>query len=225
MSSSATGDGAYAAAAVPLDMHPVPPAVPPPDRAATLSGQVLAKTLARPSARAAMVWIGALASLAVFAPFLANSNPYLIHLDGRWSSPLLASLSWVDLTLLGAIVTLAVLWRARSVKFGAKLGVFAAVVGVVAGSTAYVRPDQSNVIWERYRVAAAAGRVSFVVNAPVPFSPSDYLNEPVGRERPPAGQAPLDGDRGLRRRPSSAASCTPAARPCRSGCTRPASPS
>ena len=53
MSSAAVGDGAYAAAAVPLDMHPVPPAVPPPDRAATLSGQVLTKTLARPSARAA----------------------------------------------------------------------------------------------------------------------------------------------------------------------------
>ncbi len=185
-SPGATAAAAAAAAAVPLDMHPVPPSVPP--RGATLVGQVLGKTMARRSAKLAVAWIACLALLAVFAPFLANSNPYLVRLDRHWSSPLLASLTWVDLTLLGAACGCVVLYRARSVTVGAKAGTFVLVVLTLAGFTRFVRPGQSNVTWERYRVAAAAGRVSFVLNAPVPFSPSDYLSEQTAaNDRPPGG--------------------------------------
>ncbi len=189
VAATALGDGRYAAAAVPLDMHPVPVPTPPPERAATFVGQVLGKTLARASARVALVWIGLLAALAVFAPFLANSNPYLIRLDGRWQCPLLASLTWVDLTLLGAVATLGVLARARSVTFGAKVGIFAVVVFTLAALVYVARPGRSNVSLEQYRVAAAAGRVSFTLNAPVPFSPGDYLAEQSAvNDRPPGGR-------------------------------------
>jgi peptide/nickel transport system permease protein len=171
-----------------LDMLPVPPTAPPPERAATLAGQVLGKTIARRSGKLAIAWIGLLGFLAVFAPFLANSNPYLIRLDKRWSSPLLASLTWVDLTLLGSVVVAAVLARVRRVKFAAKLGTFVLVVFVLAGFTRFVRPGVANVALERYRVAAAAERVSFVLNAPVPFSPSDYQSErPSADNQPPGG--------------------------------------
>src|SRR3954466_13403292 len=51
-------------------------------------------------ARAGVAWIAVLGFMAVFAPFLANSNPLLMKMGGRWSSPLLSNLTQTDVTLL-----------------------------------------------------------------------------------------------------------------------------
>ena len=168
------------------DYRGVTPTPPRPERAATLVGQILGKTFARWSARFALAWIVVLATLAVLAPFLANSNPYLIRLDGHLSSPLLASLTWVDLTLLGGVIAVLVLRRAKSLATSTRLGLFAAVVLLLAAVTAVTRPGRVNVSLERYRDAAAAGQVSFVLNAPVPYSPSDYQSDRhLADNRPP----------------------------------------
>ncbi len=177
---------------------PLSSPAPPPPPAATFVGQILGKTLARASAKVAVLWIGLLAALAVFAPFLANSNPYLICVDHHWSSPLAASLNWVDLTLLGAVVIGAVLCRSRSVTIAAKLGIFVLCLFILAGFCRFVRPGLTNVTWEQYRVAAAAGRMSFVINAPVPFSPSDYQQDPgvTGADNQPPGHRHWMGTEG-----------------------------
>jgi peptide/nickel transport system permease protein len=67
-------------------------------------------------ARIGMVWILAVAFMAIFAPLLANSHPYLIKTADGWSSPLLNFLTAVDVVLLlsaGAAVAMACCWRVR----------------------------------------------------------------------------------------------------------------
>jgi len=64
-------------------------------------------------ARAGIAWIAVLVFMAVFAPFLANSNPLLMKISGHWSSPLLVHLTQTDVTLLltfFAAIALAIAW-------------------------------------------------------------------------------------------------------------------
>ena len=64
--------------------------------------QVLRRTFARAGARIGIGWIGIVALCAVFAPFLANSHPLIMTVDGETSSPLLVHLTWIDVSLLAA---------------------------------------------------------------------------------------------------------------------------
>src|SRR5215208_2862080 len=64
-------------------------------------------------ARAGIAWIAVLVFMAVFAPFLANSNPLLMKINGHWSSPLLVHLTQTDVTLLVtffAAIALSIAW-------------------------------------------------------------------------------------------------------------------
>src|SRR5436305_484483 len=66
--------------------------------------QAALDTWARWGARVGSVWIIAVAFGAAFAPFIANSYPYLVKVGGHWSSPLLRHLTPTDVIIL--IVTL-----------------------------------------------------------------------------------------------------------------------
>src|ERR1700733_1258705 len=84
----------------------------------------------RPGARAWLAWIVLLALMAVFAPFLANSMPVAVKIDGQWSSPLLRSLTAADVTLvaLALVAMIAVgLFRVKWVT-GALIAVFVSAV-------------------------------------------------------------------------------------------------
>ena len=64
-------------------------------------------------ARAGIAWIAVLVFMAVFAPFLANSHPLLMKMNGHWSSPLLVHLTQTDITLLVTFfagIVLAIAW-------------------------------------------------------------------------------------------------------------------
>src|SRR4051812_27158448 len=66
----------------------------------SLLGQALYDTFGRTGARVGGVWIGVIAVLGVFAPFLANSHPILLRTtDGRLSSPMIGSLGPVDVAV------------------------------------------------------------------------------------------------------------------------------
>lgn len=51
-------------------------------------------------ARLGAAWIAVLVLMAVFAPFLANTHPLFLRANNNWSSPLLQSLTQIDVTLL-----------------------------------------------------------------------------------------------------------------------------
>ncbi len=159
----------------------------------SFSGQVMDKTLARKSARLALVWIAVLALFSVFAPLVANSNPYLIHLDGHWSSPLLASLSPLDLGLLFATALLLGFWKVSTIPFGTKLSIALAGGLLLYPAIYFLHPEKSNIVYSRYREAQADGKVSFVLNAPIPFSASDRSNEQRRIEHLPPSRTHLLG--------------------------------
>src|SRR5688500_10305771 len=62
--------------------------------------QTLRDTFMRPTARAGLVWVLILATVGVFAPFLASSDPLLVKTkSGRVLSPLLRDLRPGDVIL------------------------------------------------------------------------------------------------------------------------------
>lgn len=133
----------------------------------------------RRSARLGLAWIALVAVAAVFAPWLANSAPLWVVLDGVGTSPAVARMAAADWLWLAAgfgLVWLG-LWRAgrgRWVRRGAGVLALAGLAGAVAQAWL---PPQPLVAQEFWREAARAGRVSAVVMAPIPFSPKDYLRD------------------------------------------------
>src|SRR5258706_10063768 len=114
-----------AAIAQPLP-EPAPTAAPPAQPPTPWLAQVMLDTVGRTGARLGLVWIGIVAFLAVFSPFLASSHPYLLHTDdpvlirayGRWSSPLLQHLTGADVSLLVLVAAVIVLWLNRRLSIG-----------------------------------------------------------------------------------------------------------
>ncbi|MES9989840.1 MAG: ABC transporter permease [Candidatus Thiodiazotropha endolucinida] len=152
--------------------------------------RILGQTFIRWGARLGLLWVGILALMGVFAPFLASSFPLLLSHEGVISSPVLNYLQPVDVLFLVAFITLLLLypWQITLLrKFLIMLSVLAA-----AALFAYlwVKPQQL-VIYEQYRVADAAGEYDWVVYAPVPFSPKDYQRDrgDTGLEAPLSQQS------------------------------------
>ena len=152
--------------------------------------QALSDTFRRTGARVGIAWVAILAFCGVFAPFLANSHPLLLKMDGAWSLPVLRHLTPADVVLLVAVAALLVtLVGLRKRHVSTRLYVlFGAIALAIPVSLLLVRPPQT-VVYEQYREAQRAGRVQFVLRAPVPYSAIDYLRDtPQVRETPPSRQ-------------------------------------
>jgi peptide/nickel transport system permease protein len=138
--------------------------------------RTLGQTFVRWGARLGLFWVGVLAFLGVFAPFLASSFPLLLSQGGELSSPVLVYLQPVDVLFLITFFTLLLLIPLSLALFRKLL----LLAGVLAVSTiavyAWVSPPKL-VIYEQYRVAEAEGRYDWVLHAPVPYSPKDYLRD------------------------------------------------
>jgi peptide/nickel transport system permease protein len=147
-----------------------------PPRRRSYSAEVLREVFTRWGARIGMVWIAILVVVAVFSPFLATSHPLLLSEAGRLSSPVLGHLTPADVTIFVAFLAgvLALFWRR---PFRRRLALVLVALAVGAGlSYTFVSPP-SLVIYEQYREAEAAGRYAWVMRAPIPYSPKDYLRD------------------------------------------------
>ena len=131
----------------------------------------------RPAARLGLLWISLVAFCAIFAPLLANSFPLLVKIDNHWSSPLVKYLSKADVILLvfgfmGSPILLLKPWH-----LSRRLWVLAGGLLVVSlYALFFVWPPES-VVYSQYRELQAAGRVQYIVHVPIPYSPSDRLND------------------------------------------------
>jgi len=138
--------------------------------------RILGDTLVRWGARLGLVWVALLALVAVFAPFLASSIPLLVGQQGDISSPVLNYLTPLDVVLLCLFFTVLILWLLPS-GLGKKFLILLAV-GLLSGLAAmkWIEPPRL-IIYEQYRLAAIEGQYDWVVKAPIPWSPTDYLRD------------------------------------------------
>jgi peptide/nickel transport system permease protein len=115
---------------IPIDPPPRDPVRDDPDEGKSFGRRVFEDTFKNYRARAGILWIGVLVFTAVFAPFLANSHPLLMKMDGRWSSPLLVHLTQTDVTLLVAFVTGVVLLIVWGITWPQKMAILPWFVAV-----------------------------------------------------------------------------------------------
>ncbi len=134
------------------------------------------RTFARGSARVGLAWIGILVVFAVFAPFLANSQPLLLSENGQIRSPVLTTLTVQDVVVLAAFLAVLVLWRMK-LSGGRKLLLVLAVIVLSSALGASLLQPPKLMIHEQYREQAAAGRFDWVIFPPIPYSPLDYLRD------------------------------------------------
>jgi peptide/nickel transport system permease protein len=157
------------------------------------------RTFGRAGAKIGMVWLGAIAFCAVFGPVLASSHPILWKVDGQISSPMLRHLTPADVSLLILAPLAVVLLLLKRLGAGTRWLIFLGVTVVVVGLSIWlVRPPRI-VVYEQYREAAAEGRVQWSIEALVPYSPNDRLNDQFDPRNPqpwaPGLQHPLGTDR------------------------------
>ncbi|WP_006786975.1 ABC transporter permease [Thiorhodospira sibirica] len=150
--------------------------------------RILGDVLIRWGARIGLLWIGLLVVLAVFAPLLANSHPLLLSEQGVIHSPMLAHLGPVDWSLLLCVlIALPIALSLRRWKTRL-LWVLGFLVTTLTLTHLWVSPP-TLVIYEQYRQAQAEQRYDWVIHAPIPYSPKDYLRDygDTGLEGPLTG--------------------------------------
>ncbi len=149
-----------------------PPARQQPPR--TLTQQLFDDILRRWTARLGLAWVGVLVACAVFAPFIANSHPYLIRTAaGSYSSPLLAHLTPADVTVLSAALAAVIAFF-----MGRRLGFRNAVlvvlgVAVLAGIISNALILKRYTLPQTYREQMRDGQITWALHAPIAYSPGD----------------------------------------------------
>jgi peptide/nickel transport system permease protein len=138
--------------------------------------RILGQTFIRWGARLGLLWVGILALVGVFAPFLASSFPLLLSHGGEISSPVLDYLQPIDVLFLVAFITLLLLypWPITVLR---KFFIMSGVLTLAALFAYLGMSPQRLVIYEQYRVADAAGEYDWVVFAPIPYSAKDYQRD------------------------------------------------
>lgn len=145
-------------------------------RARPWSAEVIGALLVRTSARIGLAWIAVLVAAAVFAPWIANSHPLYLVVDGEVSFPAMRHLTAADYTWFAAFILAIFAWHLRGPVFLRFVGWFLSVA--MAGLIAWVCvAPPTLVIHEQYRELEASGRIDFVLRAPIPYSAKDYLRD------------------------------------------------
>lgn len=140
------------------------------------SAQVVSSLLSRGSAKIGLAWIGFLVIIATFSPFLANSHPVYLVVDGQASSPLLRHLEALDWIWLAGFFG-ALLCYLLPLDVWKKLLLWLVTITIVSFiAYASVSPPVL-VVYEHYRELETSGNVDSIIRAPIPYSAKDYLRD------------------------------------------------
>jgi len=140
--------------------------------------RVLKHTFSGWGAKIGLVWIAILVIAAVFAPFLANSMPLLVSLNGEVSAPILRYISVEDIVVLIAFFTLIILFLSplrHSLK-NLLLFLIITIVGATIVSKQFVT-EQQNIVYADFREDIKNTNYDWVVMPPIPYAPQDYLRD------------------------------------------------
>jgi len=146
---------------------------------------VIREAFSQISARIGLLWVGVIAFFAVFAPFIANTHPYLLKTEEGITSPLLIHLAPVDTIVLSVFICIVVLFFLKKHLMFNVLAVTSVLVIASILSFLLIQPPQL-VVYEKYREMEKNGKIEWVINAPIPYSAKDYLRDygETGMEEP-----------------------------------------
>lgn len=131
----------------------------------------------RTSARCGLAWIALVAAAAVFAPWLANSQPLWVVMDGVGQSPALAAMTVADWLWLAGLLWTGAFAALRRWSWSRRLGAWCAAMLISAAlAQALVSPAVMRA-QEYWREAARSGATTQLWLAPIPYSPKDYLRD------------------------------------------------
>ncbi len=140
--------------------------------------RVLTQTFSGWGAKIGLLWVGLLVIAAVFAPFIANSMPLLVSLNGEISAPVLRYLSIEDIVVLIAFFILLILFISplrHSLKTLVLMFVIT-IVGATIVSKQFVT-EQQNIVYSDFREDLKTTQYDWVVMPPIPYAPQDYLRD------------------------------------------------
>jgi len=146
---------------------------------------VLKEAFSQISARIGLFWIGVIAFLAVFAPFIASSHPYLLSTENGVTSPLLKYLSPADVIIVILFITVIVLAYLKKHMGLNALALLSVLIVSSILSYSFIDPPRL-IVYEQYREMQTEGKINWVINAPIPYSAKDYLRDygETGMENP-----------------------------------------
>lgn len=145
-------------------------------RRRTFVQKVLHDTFVQTGARIGAIWVFILVVLAIVAPFIANTHPILMKMDGNWSSPMWLHLTPIDLILPVLAITVLVL-LVRRVPFSKSLMTLLLTAAVVTPLAYLTKSTPATVNFQMYRDLERAGRVEAVYRTIIPYSPTDRLRD------------------------------------------------
>lgn len=133
-------------------------------------------TLSRAGARFGLGWIFLLTAVAVWAPLLASSHPLLLSQNGQINSPLLEQLSLTDITLITLFFVIPGVYFC-SCSLRIKFIILTASVLLMTALGAWLLSPTQLTIYDQYREQQNNQQYDWVIHAPIPYSPTDYLRD------------------------------------------------
>ena len=154
--------------------------------------RVLKQTFSGWGARIGLIWVVILTIGAVFAPFLANSMPLLVSLNGEITAPVLRFLNVEDIVVLIAFFVLIILFLSP-LRHSLKT-LFLMLIITLVGATIVSKQlitEQQNVVYSDFREDLKSTDYDWVVMPPIPYAPEDYLRDSNARPL----EAPLENSK------------------------------
>ncbi len=144
----------------------------------SFSAKVIRDVFSNIGAKLGLVWIVVMIISAVFAPIISNSHPFLMAVDGTFSSPMVTHLTWIDVALLSSFFSGILIWLSFKRLEGWKricLIILASILISLVSSLSVSSPKA--VIYDQYREGLSSGEIESAYFAPIPYSPTDRLRD------------------------------------------------
>ncbi|WP_020559415.1 ABC transporter permease [Thiofilum flexile] len=143
----------------------------------TLARRIFTKALGGMGVKVGLVWVGILVLAAVFAPFLANSMPLVMSLNGKISFPVLEYLTVEDWVVFSAFVVI-LLISVLPIKHHLRIAfIVLLTVCTTVGVVAHLYfPTKPLVVYDQFREAPYT-EASWRIMPPIPYAPKDYLRD------------------------------------------------
>ena len=161
----------------------------------SFSAKVIRDVFSNIGAKLGLVWIVIMIIGAVFAPIISNSHPFLMVVDGTFSSPMATHLTWIDVALLSSFFSGILIWLSLKKVEGWKricLIILVSILISLVSSLSVSSPKA--VIYDQYREGLSSGEIESAYFAPIPYSPTDRLRDDPSPLKAPSAKHFLGTD-------------------------------